>query len=46
MYKILVIEDESEIRKFIVDYFSSNGFEVYEARDGIEGFQNFEYIPE
>lgn len=44
MYKILVIEDESEIRKFIVDYFSSNGFEVYEARDGIEGFQNFEYI--
>jgi DNA-binding response OmpR family regulator len=40
--KILVIEDEQNIRKIIVDYFKQAGYEVVEAQDGKAGLAIFE----
>lgn len=37
--KILVVEDDNEIRKGIVIYLNNQGYEVYEAADGIEGLE-------
>lgn len=42
MDKILVIEDEINIRKIIVDYFSAEGFQVFEAADGQQGLDVFD----
>ena len=41
-YKILLVEDEENIRKIIKDYFSAEGFEVVEAEDGKRGIELFE----
>ncbi|QZY55822.1 response regulator transcription factor [Crassaminicella profunda] len=41
-YSILVIEDEKNIRKIIVDYFKSENYIVIEACDGKEGIEKFE----
>lgn len=46
MYKLLIIEDESEIRQIVVDYFRTQSFEVYEAADGLEGLAEFELHPD
>lgn len=35
--KILVIDDHNETREIYADLFKRNGFEVVEAKDGIEG---------
>lgn len=39
--KVLIIEDEQRIRKLISDYLTNDGFEVFEAEDGIKGVQAF-----
>lgn len=38
---ILVIEDDSGIRNVLVELFSSAGFTVYSAGDGVEALQIF-----
>ena len=35
--KILIIDDDNEVRKQYVDLFRKNDFEVLEAKDGVEG---------
>ena len=37
--KILVIEDEEDIRSYIMTFFEDNGFEVLGAGDGEQGLQ-------
>lgn len=39
--KVLCVEDEQEIRENIVDILRDEGFEVFEAGNGKEGFENF-----
>lgn len=39
MEKILVVDDEIEIRKAINIYLSNEGYEVFEAKDGIEALE-------
>jgi len=39
--KILIIEDEKNIRKIIADYFIAEGYEVVEAKDGKDGLEKF-----
>lgn len=47
MTKILVVEDESDIRELLVDTLVDNGYEVLEAVDGLAGFQQaLEYTPD
>jgi DNA-binding response OmpR family regulator len=36
MYRILVAEDEAAILRVLVMWLTRNGFEVFEARDGVE----------
>ncbi len=38
---ILLVEDESQIRKLLYDFLSSRGFEVSVAADGAEGIKKF-----
>lgn len=38
-YKILVVEDDTELRRTISEALEINGFEVRQAADGIEGLQ-------
>lgn len=42
MYKLLIIEDEAEIRSIIVDNFPDKDFYIYEASNGLEGLAVFE----
>lgn len=42
--KILVIEDENYTRSVFVDFFREKGLTVYEAINGIEGFEKFKEI--
>ena len=39
--KILIIEDEEKLRRVIKDYCMSNGWEIIEAHDGMEGLELF-----
>ncbi len=41
MKKILVVDDELEIRKLIKDYLVREGYSVDEAGDGEEGLELF-----
>lgn len=45
MQRILVIDDDSEMRAFIVELLTRHGYEVSEARDGNEGLAAFERNP-
>ncbi len=40
MSSILIVEDEKEIRQNLVDLFESENFEVYSAKDGVEGYES------
>lgn len=40
--KVLIIEDEERIRRVIKDYLECDGVTVYEAEDGIQGFEVLE----
>ena len=47
MTKILVVEDELDIRELLVDTLVDNGYEVVEAADGITGLeQALGHIPD
>ena len=37
IYKVLIVEDEKEIREIVGKYLIKEGYEVYLAKDGIEG---------
>ena len=39
--KILVIEDDCSIQELIVEFLSSEGYNVESANDGLEGIQIF-----
>jgi CheY-like chemotaxis protein len=39
MHRVLVIEDEPDIREAIADALASEGYEVSQARDGAEGLR-------
>lgn len=39
---ILIVDDDLEIRRLLVDYLSRNGFEAIAARDGREMWQALE----
>ena len=39
--KILCVEDEQDIRENIADILRDEGFEVFEAKNGKEGFDSF-----
>ena len=41
MKKILVVEDEFEIRQLLVNYLQNDGYEVFEAEDGIVAIELF-----
>jgi len=37
--KVLIIDDEEDIRSFLVELFMDNGFETVTASDGVEGLK-------
>ena len=39
--KILVVDDESRMRKLVKDFLQREGFEVIEAGDGLEAMDRF-----
>ncbi|MDY4116419.1 MAG: response regulator, partial [Blautia sp.] len=39
--KILVVDDESRMRKLVKDFLQREGFEVVEAGDGLEAMDRF-----
>ena len=41
MKKVLIIEDEEKIRRVVKNYLEKNGYEVYEADNGISGLKIF-----
>ena len=43
--KILILDDEAEIRAELAEYLVRKGYEVEEAGDGIEGLRKFEAAP-
>lgn len=40
--KILIIDDEAEIRELLAIYLRNHGYVTYEARDGVEAFSFFQ----
>ncbi|MBI4984029.1 MAG: response regulator [Rhodocyclales bacterium] len=40
--RILIVDDDAEIRRLLVDYLAKNGFEPYAARDGRAMWQGLE----
>ena len=45
MKKLLVIDDEEEIRALMYDYFNGKGYEVLLAKDGVEGEEIYREQP-
>lgn len=41
MTKILVVEDEIQIRELLVEFLREEGYEVHEAEDGLKGYSKF-----
>ena len=37
--RILVVEDNEDVRKIVTVYLGSNGYEILEAADGLEGLK-------
>lgn len=47
MKKVLVVEDETQLRENIVELFQSQNFEVYAAENGVEGYAAaIKYMPD
>ncbi|WP_025027913.1 response regulator transcription factor [Caldalkalibacillus mannanilyticus] len=42
MKKILIIDDEAEIRELLAIYLRNHGYDTYEANDGVEAFSLFQ----
>ena len=40
MNHVLVVEDDKEIREGVEIYLKSQGYEVFQAADGIEGLED------
>ena len=45
MSRILIIEDEEQTRRMIVEVLQRAGYEVSEARDGVEGLRRYRESP-
>jgi len=45
-YKILVVDDEADIRQLLQDYFEIQGYEVFTAKDGREAMQKITKLPD
>ncbi|UZJ77074.1 response regulator transcription factor [Fictibacillus sp. KU28468] len=45
MEKILIIDDQADLRKLLADYFQLNGYVVFIAKDGIEALRQAEKQP-
>ncbi len=43
--KILILDDEADIRAELAEYLVRKGYEVEEAGDGLEGLRKFEAAP-
>ena len=43
--KILILDDEAEIRAELAEYLARKGYEVEQAGDGLEGLRKFEAAP-
>jgi DNA-binding response OmpR family regulator len=41
--RVLVVEDEDGLREILEVNFSSAGFEVFSAADGVDGWQQFDF---
>lgn len=41
MYRILVVEDEEDIREILKNYLSTEGYDVVLADDGVDGIAKF-----
>lgn len=41
MSKILVVEDEREIRELVIEFLKEEGYEVQFAEDGLKGYEKF-----
>ncbi|UPK41408.1 response regulator transcription factor [Paenibacillus pabuli] len=46
MPKILIVDDEADIRKLLTDYFEINGYSVMTAKDSREALQKVEQQPD
>ncbi|HWO76011.1 MAG TPA: response regulator transcription factor [Bacillus sp. (in: firmicutes)] len=46
MNKILIIDDEDDLRKLLADYFEVNGYLVWTAKDGNEALRQVEKQPD
>jgi len=44
--KILIADDEARIRKLVNDFLSREGFDIYEAGDGLEAVNIFKDVPD
>ena len=42
MYRIVVADDESRIRKLVAEFLRKEGYDVLEAEDGDEAYEMFE----
>ena len=43
--KILIVDDEADIRAEVAEYVQHKGYEVEEAADGVEALEKFEAAP-
>lgn len=46
MKKLLIVDDEADIRELLKDYFELNGYEVILAKNGTEAMKKAEYQPD
>ncbi|GMX65548.1 response regulator transcription factor [Paenibacillus elgii] len=46
MKKVLIIDDEADLRKLLTDYFEINGYSVMTAKDGKEALRQIENQPD
>ncbi|KEQ25847.1 response regulator transcription factor [Paenibacillus tyrfis] len=46
MKKVLIIDDEADLRKLLTDYFEINGYSVMTAKNGREALQQIENQPD
>ena len=44
--KILIADDEARIRKLVNDFLTREGFDIYEAGDGVEALNIFKDVPD
>ncbi|MFE0555452.1 response regulator [Paenibacillus sp. NPDC058910] len=46
MYKILIVDDEADLRKLLTDYFEINGYFAMTAKDSREALRKVEQGPD